>query len=76
MLVDEPMVSFTALDRCDRCGAQAYYQADKTEAAAELLFCAHHHREFETELLNQGWTIRKDEEGAKVLAVTPGGSAW
>lgn len=31
---------FTATDRCDRCGAQAYnrYKND----SLELLFCAHH----------------------------------
>lgn len=33
-----------ALDRCDRCGAQAYVRA--VLAAGELLFCAHHGREY------------------------------
>jgi hypothetical protein len=32
----------TAADRCDRCGAQAFYRA--VLANGELLFCAHHGR--------------------------------
>ena len=34
----------TAMDRCDRCGAQAFYRAVLT--TGELLFCAHHGREY------------------------------
>jgi len=34
----------TAVDRCDRCGAQAYVRASLT-SGGELLFCAHHGRE-------------------------------
>lgn len=33
----------TALDRCDRCGAQAYVRVT-LEAGGELFFCAHHAR--------------------------------
>jgi hypothetical protein len=39
--------TLTAVDRCDRCGAQAYVRA-VLPSADELLFCAHHwgmHRE-------------------------------
>ena len=32
----------THADRCDRCGAQAFYRALLT--TGELLFCAHHGR--------------------------------
>ena len=32
----------THADRCDRCGAQAFFRA--VLAAGELLFCAHHGR--------------------------------
>ena len=32
----------TNADRCDRCGAQAFYRA--VLSAGELLFCAHHGR--------------------------------
>jgi hypothetical protein len=34
----------TAVDRCDRCGAQAYVRAT-LPSGGELLFCAHHFRE-------------------------------
>jgi hypothetical protein len=36
----------TATDRCDRCGAQAYVRATLA-SGSELLFCAHHAREYE-----------------------------
>jgi hypothetical protein len=39
----------TADDRCDRCGAQAFVRATLT-SGAELLFCAHHGREYEAGL--------------------------
>ena len=38
----------TAMDRCDRCGAQAFYRAVLT--SGELLFCAHHGREYSARL--------------------------
>ncbi len=31
----------TAVDRCDRCGAQAYVRA-VLASGSDLLFCAHH----------------------------------
>ena len=34
-----------ALDRCDRCGAQAYVRAILLNGG-ELLFCAHHGKEY------------------------------
>jgi len=36
--------SLTAVDRCDRCGAQAYVRV-LLASRLELLFCAHHGRE-------------------------------
>jgi len=39
----------TAADRCDRCGAQAQLRATMS-SGAELLFCAHHGREYEAAL--------------------------
>ena len=36
--------ALTALDRCDRCGAQAYLRVE-LQTGGELLFCAHHARE-------------------------------
>ena len=34
----------SALDRCDRCGAQAYLRVELA-GGGDLLFCAHHARE-------------------------------
>ena len=39
----------TAADRCDRCGAQAYVRVT-LPAGHELLFCAHHGREYAPKL--------------------------
>lgn len=35
-------------DRCDRCGAQAFIRA--VYSVSDLLFCAHHGREYRTAL--------------------------
>lgn len=40
----------TALDRCDRCGAQAYVRAVLQTSGGELLFCGHHARAVESNL--------------------------
>ena len=39
-----PSKPLTALDLCDRCGAQAYVRV-LLPGSGELLFCAHHNRE-------------------------------
>ena len=39
-----------ALDRCDRCGAQAYVRVVLESSGGELLFCAHHARAVEATL--------------------------
>jgi hypothetical protein len=36
--------TLSAVDRCDRCGAQAYVRV-LLPSGLELLFCAHHNRE-------------------------------
>ena len=41
--------SLTAADRCDRCGAQAYVRVVLT-GGTDLLFCAHHGRQYELKL--------------------------
>ena len=41
--------AMTALDRCDKCGAQAMVRA--TLANGELYFCGHHGREISTSLV-------------------------
>jgi hypothetical protein len=39
----------TAVDRCDRCGAQAYLRV-QLKSGGELQFCAHHAREHSDKL--------------------------
>ena len=39
----------SALDRCDRCGAQAYLRVT-LNSGGELLFCAHHGKKYEESL--------------------------
>jgi hypothetical protein len=41
----------TAVDRCDRCGAQAYVRV-LLPGRLELLFCAHHNRQYASALAN------------------------
>ena len=53
--------SLTALDRCDRCGAQAYVRA-MLMSGGELLFCAHHGRAHETKLREVAAAITDESE--------------
>lgn len=62
-----PSPQFTALDRCDRCGAQAYVRVELT-SGGELLFCAHHAREHAEKLRAIAASIH-DETGQ--LTQTP-----
>lgn len=39
----------TAVDRCDRCGAQAYVRV-LLPSRLDLLFCAHHNRQYSSAL--------------------------
>ncbi|WP_125610915.1 DUF7455 domain-containing protein [Specibacter cremeus] len=50
------------LDRCDRCGAQAYVRVVLESSGGELLFCGHHARGVEASLrpLSSAW---QDETG-------------
>ena len=43
-----PFRSLGVQDRCDRCGAQAYFRA--VLIAGDLLFCAHHGRAYAAKL--------------------------
>jgi len=52
------MLELTALDRCDRCGAQAHHVASKPNKI--LMFCNHHYREHREALLEQYWIIESD----------------
>lgn len=51
----------TAADRCDRCGAQAYYRVTLA-SGGELLFCAHHGRAHSDKLKQVALNIH-DETG-------------
>ncbi|GII91766.1 DUF7455 domain-containing protein [Sinosporangium siamense] len=51
-----PTKPLTALDRCDRCGAQAYVRAT-LPIGGELLFCAHHGRQHVAALRDKGADI-------------------
>ena len=62
-----PSPQFTALDRCDRCGAQAYVRVELT-SGGELLFCAHHAREHADKLQLVAASIHDESEK---LASTP-----
>ena len=55
---EAPVVEFTAHDRCDGCGAQAYTLA--RSEFGELLFCLHHRKASIDSLLDAGWEIIDD----------------
>ena len=56
-----PMKPLSALDLCDRCGAQAYLRV-VLPGGGELLFCAHHGRQH-GEALARIATEIQDETG-------------
>jgi hypothetical protein len=51
----------TAMDRCDRCGAQAYVRA-LLPNGLELLFCAHHNRQHSSALTKIAVGIHDETE--------------
>ena len=53
-----------ALDPCDRCGAQAYVRATLL-TGGELLFCAHHGKEYAEKLKTVAARIH--DESAKLV---------
>lgn len=50
------------LDRCDRCGAQAYHRATHLKTGNELLFCNHHGTKFQATLGAKGFHIDDQSE--------------
>lgn len=68
MMIDEskPLVEFSAWDRCDGCGAQAYSLAQH-ESHSDLLFCIHHRKISVQNLLDEGWKITDDYEALSRL---------
>ena len=51
----------TATDRCDRCGAQAYVRVTLS-SGSDLMFCAHHAREYEPRLKQVAANIQDESE--------------
>jgi hypothetical protein len=51
----------SALDRCDRCGAQAYLRAVMANGF-ELLFCGHHAKKYQDGLANSATRIQDETE--------------
>lgn len=64
--VSKPLVRL--LDRCDRCGSQAYHRATHTVSGHELLFCNHHGVAFKASLISQNFDL--DDQSAPLFAVT------
>jgi hypothetical protein len=65
----------TAVDRCDRCGAQAYVRV-LLPSHLELLFCGHHNRQYASALANiaveiQDETIRLARCALSGIGVIP-----
>ena len=54
-------VPLNALDRCDRCGAQAYVRAVLLNGG-ELMFCAHHGKEYAEKLKTVAANIIDESE--------------
>ena len=52
--------SLTIADRCDRCGAQAFYRA--VFVAGELTFCGHHGRELLVPLQREALLVQDATE--------------
>lgn len=61
----------TSSDRCDRCGAQAFFRA--VLAAGELLFCAHHGREYAARL---GEVALEVQDGSGAINSRPSPAAY
>jgi len=62
-----PSTPLTAVDRCDRCGAQAYLRVELA-GGGELLFCAHHAREHGDKLREIAVAVQDE---TNKLAATP-----
>ena len=53
--------TLTATDRCDRCGARAYVRV-LLPSHLELLFCAHHNRQYASALARIAVEIRDETD--------------
>jgi hypothetical protein len=61
----------TMSDRCDRCGAQAFYRA--VLSAGELLFCAHHGRAYAARLAEVAVAV---QDGTAAINCRPSPAAY
>ena len=50
-----------AVDRCDRCGAQAYVRASLLNGG-ELLFCGHHAKKYQEGLASKALRIQDETD--------------
>ena len=60
-----------AADRCDRCGAQAFFRA--VLASGDLLFCAHHGRAHSARLAEVALEL---QDGTAAINKTPSPAAY
>ena len=63
--------TFTATDRCDRCGAQAFMRA--VLSSGDLLFCAHHGRAYGDALAAKALVV---EDATETINKAPSPSAY
>ena len=64
---EAPAVMLTAADRCDRCGARAYVRV-LLPSRLELLFCAHHNRQYASALTKIAVEILDETSGLPHVA--------
>jgi len=57
---EEVKYELTALDRCDRCTAQAWVKASGVNG--ELLFCSHHYNKHKNELSKWAFEVIDETE--------------
>lgn len=69
-LTEQRVTPLTLADRCDRCGAQAFYRA--IFVTGELTFCGHHGREL---LIPMQYTAILVEDGTELINYRPSPSA-
>ena len=57
---EEIKYELTALDRCDRCGSQAWVKVGGVNG--ELLFCSHHYNKVEKNIKEWAFNIIDERE--------------
>ena len=79
MMSTAELSRLSVLDRCDRCGAQAYVQVEFVEGA-ELLFCGHHARQYEDKLRELAILILDETDrlvpAPATAGMTPAPPSW